>query len=94
MEKIVAIQLDTLKKRMEERKNELTWSEKALRLLAEEGYDPHFGARPLKRLIQHAVVNPLSRGILEGKIPPGTVVDLDVKDKEITYTTKMKKVAR
>lgn len=88
MEKIVVIQLNTLRKRMEERKNELSWSKEAVRHLAEEGYDPQFGARPLKRLIQHAVVNPLSKGILEGKILPGMIVELDVKNKEIVYSTK------
>jgi len=87
MEKIVVIQLETLRKRMEERKNELTWTPKAVKYLAETGYDPHYGARPLKRLIQHEVVNPLSKGILEGKIPPKTVVNLDEKNKQIVYTT-------
>lgn len=89
MEKIVIIQLEILRKRFEERKNELEWTPKAVKFLAEEGYDPHFGARPLKRLIQHAVVNPLSKGILEGKIPPGTVVSIDEKNKEIVYKTSV-----
>ena len=43
----------------------------ALDWLASEGFDPHYGARPLKRLIQHTVVNPLSRLILQGQLQPG-----------------------
>ncbi len=54
----------------------LTWSEKSVRYLAEKGYDPLFGARPLKRLIQQEIETPLSRKIIEG-VRPGEVINID-----------------
>lgn len=86
MEKIVEIQLNQLKKRMAERNVALSWKKDVLELLADEGYDPYFGARPLKRLIQQKVVNILSNAILAGKIPADSKVTLTRKDTEITYT--------
>jgi ATP-dependent Clp protease ATP-binding subunit ClpB len=53
--------------------------------LAKEGYDPAFGARPLKRYIQQEVVNKLSTAILEGKIPPKSKVKLDLVNGGITF---------
>uniref|UniRef100_UPI001BD3D9E4 AAA family ATPase n=1 Tax=Tepidanaerobacter acetatoxydans TaxID=499229 RepID=UPI001BD3D9E4 len=55
---------------------DLTWSEKSVRYLAEKGYDPLFGARPLKRLIQQEIETPLSRKIIEG-VRPGEVINID-----------------
>ena len=49
-------------------------------LLANEGYDPQFGARPLKRVIQKEVENRIARGILDGTIRDGSVVELDAQD--------------
>lgn len=68
MEKIVVIQLQQLVKRLRDRDVTLSWDDKVLKYLAEEGYDQFYGARPLKRLIQQEVVNLLSKAILEGKI--------------------------
>jgi len=58
--------------------------EAALDWLAEEGFDPQFGARPLKRLIQHAVVNPLSRLVLQGQLQPGGLARLVVRDGQLS----------
>lgn len=85
MHKIVEIQLAHLVKRLEDRNVILEWDRKVIDHLAEEGYDPFFGARPLKRLIQQEVVNLLSTAILEGKITPGKTVKLELKDKKITF---------
>lgn len=76
MARIVEIQLNGLKKRVADRDIHLTWSEELVKYLAEEGYDPIFGARPLKRLIQDVVLNPLSKQILEGKITAGEKVEI------------------
>lgn len=76
MEKIVVIQLHQLEKRMSDRQCQLTWTPEVTKYLAEKGYEPHFGARPLKRLIQNEVVNTLSTEILEGKIPANSNVKL------------------
>ena len=85
MEKIVTIQLNLLAKRLHGRDVELTWTPQVLAHLAKEGYDPVFGARPLKRYIQQEVVNKLSTGILEGKIPPKSKIKLELKKDEIIY---------
>jgi len=88
MSEIAAIQLERVAQRLAERHLTLSWDEKALTHLANEGYDPAFGARPLKRLIQHLVVNPLSRALLEGKIPAEAHIELTTENNSITYRTK------
>lgn len=85
MEKIAKIQLDLLAKRLHDRDVELSWTPAVLAHLAKEGYDPVFGARPLKRYIQQEVVNKLSTAILEGKIPPKSKVKLDLSNHDITF---------
>ena len=65
--RIVDVQLDHLRKRLATRNLKLQISEAAKRLLAEEGYDPNFGARPLKRVIQHRLENPIASSILRGE---------------------------
>ncbi|MBS0648944.1 MAG: AAA family ATPase [Verrucomicrobia bacterium] len=85
MEAIAIIQLNSVKNRLSDRQISLKWSPKALSHLAEEGYDPLFGARPLKRLIQNEVVNLLSAAILQGKILPQQTVNLELKDDKIVY---------
>jgi ATP-dependent Clp protease ATP-binding subunit ClpB len=59
-------------------------SDSAMDLLCEEGYDPMFGARPLKRAIQRLIQNPLSKKILTGNYPPGSKVFIDVVDSKLT----------
>ncbi len=88
MEKIVAIQLNLLKKRLGDRDIDLTWTKKLLRYLAEAGYDRFFGARPLKRLIQQEIVNQLSNAILDGAIPAESSVELDYDDGRCIYKIK------
>ena len=76
METIVALQLKKLADRLEDRQITLQWDPKVVEHLAKEGYDPDFGARPLKRLIQQEVVNLFSTAILENKIPKNSLVHL------------------
>ncbi|WP_394249060.1 ATP-dependent chaperone ClpB [Vibrio profundi] len=80
---IASIQLDRLGQRMEENGYELDVSEKALELIAQVGFDPVFGARPLKRAIQQSVENPLAKAILAGKINPDKKVKLLVNNDKI-----------
>jgi len=75
--RIVEIQLDLLRKRLKERGLTLTLSDKALYMLTEEGYDPVFGARPLKRVIQQRIQNLLAKQILQGEFPEGTKILVD-----------------
>ncbi|MDN2666325.1 ATP-dependent chaperone ClpB [Vibrio lentus] len=83
IESIAAIQLDHLKKRMEDNGYELEVSEKALKLISQVGFDPVYGARPLKRAIQQTVENPLAKAILAGKINPEKKVQLLVNNDRI-----------
>lgn len=85
MEKIVLIQLHHLVKRLKDREVSLKWTQELINYLAEEGYDPFFGARPLKRLIQHTIINMLSTAILEGEIPPNSTVELEYVDGKVSY---------
>ena len=75
---IVAIQLEGLKKLLVERKIEITLTPKAMELLAKQGYDPVYGARPLKRAIQRYLQDPLSLKILAGQFQEGDKVNVDV----------------
>ncbi|WP_159739378.1 ATP-dependent chaperone ClpB [Vibrio atypicus] len=80
---IASIQLSRLSKRMEEKGYLLEVSEKALDLIAQVGFDPVFGARPLKRAIQQSVENPLAKAILAGKVIPDKPVKLLVNNDQI-----------
>ena len=77
---IVEIQIRRLARLLDERKLSLTLSEAARRWLAEAGYDPVYGARPLKRVIQKSLQDPLARLILEGRIQDGDEVRVDAGD--------------
>ena len=82
--KIVTIQLAHLTDRMAARRIALTVSDTAMALLAHEGYDPSFGARPLKRVIQREIVDPAASLILEGRVAEGGAVSVDVVDDRLT----------
>jgi ATP-dependent Clp protease ATP-binding subunit ClpB len=86
--KIVDIQLGLLAKRLEERKISLQVTPKAKALLADAGFDPQFGARPLKRTIQNLVQNPLARQVLAGEVTDGSTVTVDAGKDGITFRTK------
>jgi len=86
MEKIVSIQLEQVSKRLKENNNvELVVTKKAIELLASEGFDPVYGARPLKRLIQRKLVDPLALRVLEGEVKPGQTVKVDVSAGDIVF---------
>jgi ATP-dependent Clp protease ATP-binding subunit ClpB len=82
---IVEIQVKKLQARLAVRKIELTLSDTALSLIAEKGYDPIYGARPLKRVIQQYIENPLSMEILKGNISDGTRINAEVEGKQIVF---------
>jgi ATP-dependent Clp protease ATP-binding subunit ClpB len=75
--KIVHIQMDILQRKLEEDNVRLTYSKAFEDDMVENGYDPVFGARPVKRLIQRELVNKLAREILEGKIHKESVIEVD-----------------
>jgi ATP-dependent Clp protease ATP-binding subunit ClpB len=78
LKKIVAIQLTGLRKRLEERHIELQFTDRAIAHLVEVGYDPAYGARPLKRAIQREVETPLARKLLAGEIKDNQIVRVDM----------------
>ncbi len=80
---IVGIQLGRLRTRMAERRLDLEVKPEAERWLAHHGYDPDYGARPLRRVIQREVEDPLALGLLEGRYPEGSTVVVDVADDRI-----------
>ncbi|HBO23709.1 MULTISPECIES: ATP-dependent chaperone ClpB [unclassified Providencia] len=80
---IANIQLARLYKRLEEHGYEVTATAAALEKIGEAGYDPIYGARPLKRAIQQEIENPLAQEILSGRLIPGIPVTLDVENNEI-----------
>ncbi|MBL7733106.1 MAG: ATP-dependent chaperone ClpB [Chitinophagaceae bacterium] len=82
---IVEIQLNSLKKLVKQGGIELEFSDYALEFLAEQGFDPQFGARPLKRLIQKEIVNQLSKRILAGDIDKNQPVLVDVFDNTVVF---------
>lgn len=86
MEKIVEIQLKQLAKRLEDRQLTLSWDAQAITYLANQGYDPVYGARPLKRVIQKSVQDPLALKILEGTIKTGEQLLLTQKDDALVIT--------
>ena len=80
MKGIVAIQIERLRKLLADRKITLELDAAAMAWLANAGYDPVYGARPLKRVIQRELQNPLAQSILQGHIPDGSVVHVSVSD--------------
>ncbi|WP_457670811.1 ATP-dependent chaperone ClpB [Thiolapillus sp.] len=83
--KIAGIQIEHLRQRLEERELTLDISTAALDLLGEAGFDPVYGARPLKRAIQHQLENPLAQKILAGEFVPGDTIKVDVAGGELVF---------
>ena len=88
VKKIAEIQLKQLKKRMTEQQIGLDVTEAALDEIAKVGFDPQFGARPLKRAIQDRIENGIARLLLEGKAAPEDTVRVDAKGDEFTFTVE------
>ncbi len=85
IEAIARIQLKSLEKRLEKLEMRLEVSPAALAELAKVGFDPVFGARPLKRAIQHRIENPVAKLILEGRFAPKDMVPVDYEDGEFRF---------
>ncbi|MGD1042535.1 MAG: ATP-dependent chaperone ClpB [Sedimentisphaerales bacterium] len=85
LRKIVDIQLRYLAERMRERKMEIQITDAAKKLITDEGYDPTFGARPMKRVIQQRLENPLASELLAGKFTDGDTIKIDAKQHKFTF---------
>jgi ATP-dependent Clp protease ATP-binding subunit ClpC len=82
---ITQLLLDRLERRLRAQHIELEFTQEAVRLLAKEGYDPEFGARPLARTIQRLVENELSRMVLSGEVEPGDKVQVEADGDELRF---------
>jgi ATP-dependent Clp protease ATP-binding subunit ClpB len=85
---IVEIQLRRLEKRLAQQQLTLDVDKTAKRLIAKEGYDPQFGARPLKRAIQEKLLDPLAMRVLAGEFKPGDRINVKASDGELTFVKK------
>ena len=83
---IVGVQLEKLGNRLAERRLSLKVTDEAQSWLARAGYDPDFGARPLRRVLQRRIEDPLALALLEGRYPEGSTVGVDVADDAIVLT--------
>lgn len=87
---ITRIQVEILRNRLLERDIDLQLSEAALDQLGEAGFDPVYGARPLKRAVQQRLENTLAQQLLEGRFMPGDVVEVDLKGDDLTFSSSAK----
>ena len=85
MSAIARIQLAELRERLQERCVTLEMSDEALDWLVERGYDPAYGARPLRRALQRELENPLARHLLSGEVMPGSTVRVDAADERLVF---------
>ncbi len=88
IKKILDLMLNEVKELLKEKEIKLELTEEAKDLIAKEGYDPDFGARPLRRAIQRLIENPLSEKILEGKFKQGDTVTVEIKEGNIVLKKK------
>ena len=84
---IVKLQLEILANRLAESELRLHWTETAIDRVADEGYDPTYGARPLKRVIQREIQNPLATALLRNTYPPGSELTVDHNGNVFTFST-------
>ncbi|KAF5456803.1 hypothetical protein F2P56_026243 [Juglans regia] len=96
IKKIVEIQLNRLKERLKQKKIDLHYTKEAIELLGKLGFDPNFGARPVKRVIQRLVENEIAMGILRGEFneDDSVVVDADPSDKDIIPSHKRLRIKK
>jgi ATP-dependent Clp protease ATP-binding subunit ClpB len=85
IEEIVSLQIGIIKKMIAEQNIQLEATSEAMKLLATKGFDPQFGARPVKRILQKLVLNKLSKEILSNKIQSDDVLLLDAFDQELVF---------
>ena len=86
---IIDVQLERLRAMLHDRNVSLVLEDSAKQLLAREGYDPNFGARPLKRAIQTLIQNPLAMKLLRGEVLPGQTVFVSARDGEMKFATEV-----
>lgn len=91
---IADLMLDELQRRLEEREIYIELTAAAKALLVREGYDPKYGARPMRRTIERLVENPISDRLLAGAFTPGDLIEVDVKKEEMTFKKREKELVK
>ncbi|HDH53705.1 MAG TPA: ATP-dependent chaperone ClpB [Nitrospirae bacterium] len=86
--KIVEIQINHMKHYLKDKHVDLELTDRTKAFLAETGYDPVYGARPLKRAIQKEILNPLAAKLLEGAFEPGDIIEVDMQEDKVVFTKK------
>ncbi len=94
IKEIIGIQLRNLMKRLEERKIQVTLTDGARDQLVDEGYDPVYGARPLKRTLQRRLLDPLAMRVLEGEFRDGDQIVVDAGKEGLTFAKRQPVGAR
>jgi ATP-dependent Clp protease ATP-binding subunit ClpB len=89
IERIIEIQVNRLKQRLADRKLEIELTKNAREFLATEGFDPAYGARPLKRVIQQRVLDPLALAVLRGEFRDGDTIVVNAANGEVTFTKRV-----
>ncbi|PIP69133.1 type VI secretion system ATPase TssH [Candidatus Nomurabacteria bacterium CG_4_9_14_0_2_um_filter_32_10] len=92
IKEIVNLRMKVVKGRLSVKDIDFRISDEALSYLAKEGYDPHYGARPLNRLIQNKILNPVATLIISNNVKKGDTVNVSVKNNELLIETKNKKI--
>jgi len=87
---IVDIQIDTIKRRLQDKKIKIELTLNGREFIAEKGFSPEYGARPIRRTIQKLIINPLSVGVIEGEFKEEDNVLIDVKDRKIVFKKQKK----
>jgi ATP-dependent Clp protease ATP-binding subunit ClpA len=85
MKRIVDLQVEDIRQRMLEQRVDVQLSEAARDWLAEKGYDPSFGARPLRRTLQRLVESPLSKKVIRGELKAGEHLQIDLENDELVF---------
>ena len=85
IQQIVELQINAVKRTLEKNGIELNITDKAVDLLADEGYDPEFGARPVKRVIQREILNRLSKDILAGNVDKDRSITIDASGDQFIF---------
>ena len=94
IKKIALLQLEDLKKMLKKQDIKIDVNENALNLLSDLGYDPMYGARPLKRVIQQELINEISKNILSGDYIAEDTILVDAKDGNFVFDVKKGKVVK
>ena len=88
IKEIVRLQINALSSMLSKRDIHLTVDENAIEILCDEGYDPQYGARPIKRVIQRDLMNSLSRSIISGEIEPASQITIGAENGQLTFKNK------